>query len=60
MPILMAEEKIKDLQRGFVLEVSFTDIGAKEDFKAWCRATGHELIGLRDDGPRYFARIRKR
>ena len=59
VPILRAEEEIGRLRKGSLLEVSFTDSGAKEDFKSWCRATGHELVSLREDRPKYYARIRK-
>ena len=59
VPILMTEEKIKGLKKGDVLEVVFTDPGAKPDLKAWCTATGNELLGFRDEKIKSFAQIRK-
>ena len=49
VPILMTEEKIKELAPGALLEVIFTDRGAKEDLTAWCKATGHRLLGFKEE-----------
>ena len=59
VPILMTEEKIADLTAGKVMEVSFTDIGAKADLDAWCRATGNALLGFKDEKAKSFAYIKK-
>ena len=48
VPILMTEEKLGDLAADEVLEVIFTDPGAKPDLEAWCRATGNPLLGFRE------------
>ena len=58
-PILMTEEKMADLRRGDILEVIFTDPGAKADLEAWCRATGNELLGFKDEKPKGFSFIKK-
>ena len=58
-PILMTEEKIAELAERSVLKVIFTDPGAKPDLEAWCRATGNELIGFRDEKNRYLIWVRK-
>ena len=49
VPILMTEERMQSLKTGDVLEVLFTDPGAKEDLEAWCRMAGHEFFGLRKE-----------
>lgn len=59
VPILMTEEKIADLERGEVLEVIFTDPGAEPDLKAWCRASGHEFLGIKKEKLKGTAYIKK-
>ena len=58
-PILMTEEKMVELKRGAVLEVLFTDPGAKPDLEAWCKVNGHEILGFKDEKMKGFAYIRK-
>lgn len=60
VPILMTEEKIADLRAGEVLEVIFTDLGAKADLEAWCRGTGNEWAGCRDGKGKSFGYVRKK
>jgi TusA-related sulfurtransferase len=48
MPIVKTAEKIKTLTSGEVLEVIADDIGIKQDMKAWCEATGNELVGIEE------------
>jgi len=45
MPILKTAQKIKEVEIGQVLEVVADDIGAEEDFPAWCNQTGNEFLG---------------
>ena len=59
-PILMTEEKRKDLKPGDVLEVLFTDPGAKPDLEVWCRVTGNRCLGFKDEKFKSYAYIRKR
>ncbi|WP_066565436.1 sulfurtransferase TusA family protein [Snodgrassella sp. CFCC 13594] len=44
MPILKAKKALAQLQTGDVLTVLATDGGAPDDFAAFCRQTGHELL----------------
>ena len=44
LPILKAKKAIGELPVGGTLEVLATDPGAREDFQAFCRITGHALI----------------
>ena len=59
VPILMTEEKLNELKTGDVLEVLFTDVGAKADLEAWCKATKNELLGFKEEKWKYFAYVRK-
>jgi tRNA 2-thiouridine synthesizing protein A len=43
LPILKAKKAIAEVPLGGTLEVLATDPGAREDFQAFCRTTGHEL-----------------
>jgi tRNA 2-thiouridine synthesizing protein A len=46
MPIIQTIQKIKEMKKGEILEVTSTDAGIKEDMPAWCRLTGQEFLGL--------------
>ena len=46
MPIVKTAEKIKQLKLGEVLEIVADDKGIKLDMSAWCKATGHEFLGV--------------
>ena len=59
MPIVKTAEKIKQLKQGGVLEVVADDIGIKEDMPAWCRATGHEFLGIEEEAGEYKVYIKK-
>ena len=50
MPIIMTSKKIKELSPGQVLEVISDDEGIKKDMPAWCETTGHEMVGLEEEG----------
>jgi TusA-related sulfurtransferase len=62
VPIIKMSEKIKEMNEGEVLEVIATDGGIKPDAAAWCRSTGHTLLGVEEeagDPTIYRAYIRK-
>ena len=59
LPILKAKKAIRDVPSDGTLEVLSTDPGAIADFEAFCRATGHTLVGQdQQDGVLRFV-IRK-
>ena len=58
LPILRARKALKDMQSGATLEVLSTDPGSVEDFKAFCRTTGDELLEHSVDGGVYRYLIR--
>ena len=49
VPIIMTEEKMADLKKGDILEVVYTDPGAKPDLEAWCKANKHQCLGFKTD-----------
>ncbi len=44
LPVLKARKIIKDLGPGDTLEILSTDPGSVQDFEAFCRTTGNELL----------------
>lgn len=44
LPVIRAQNKIKDLSVGDVLRVIGTDPGMLADIPAWCRIHGHSVI----------------
>ncbi len=59
MPIVKAAERIKELKTGEVLEVVADDKGIKEDMPAWCEATGHDLLGMEEEGKEIKVYVKK-
>jgi tRNA 2-thiouridine synthesizing protein A len=49
MPVIRAQNKVKELDPGDTLEVACTDPGALLDIPAWCRINGHEIVNSRLD-----------
>ena len=50
LPVLRAKKAIRALGPGKVLQVLATDPGAVQDFAAFCKATGHELLASTVEG----------
>ena len=59
MPIVKTAEKIKELKAGEVLEVVADDKGIKQDMPAWAKTTGHELLGLEEEGGEIKVYVKK-
>ncbi|MFC2066004.1 sulfurtransferase TusA family protein [Chloroflexota bacterium] len=59
MPIVKTSEKFKQLKQGEVLEVVADDEGIKKDMPAWCEATGHEYLGMEEDGGEIKVYVKK-
>ncbi len=49
MPVIQTGQKIKEMKKGEILEVTSTDAGIKEDMPAWCRQTGQEFLGSEEE-----------
>ena len=60
MPIVKTANKVEELDTGQVLEVLSTDEGIKEDMPAWCKSTGHEYLGVKEEGGEYRVYLRKK
>ena len=59
MPILKAKQQLAQMQGGEVLEVQATDPGSEEDFSAFCRATGNQLLDKMQSGDTFIYRIER-
>jgi len=59
MPIVKTAKKIKDIKVGQVLEVIADDKGIKLDMPAWCKATGHECLGMEEAGGEIRVYVKK-
>lgn len=59
IPIVQTAKRVKDLKPGEVLEVVADDMGIKEDMPNWCKQTGHEFLGMEEQGGQYKSYLRK-
>jgi TusA-related sulfurtransferase len=50
MPIVKVSRAIKEIEIGQVLEMLADDPGSKADMQAWARSTGHEMVGMVEEG----------
>lgn len=60
MPIVKTAQQIKEVGSGDLIEALATDPGSVADFKAWCTATGNELVEQGEADAVYRFVIRKR
>ena len=59
VPIIKTHVKIKEMTVGQILEIVADDEGIKEDLPAWCKSTGHELLGIEEERGEYKAYVKK-
>ena len=59
IPIVKTAARIKQLKTGEVLEVVADDKGIKMDMPAWCRITGHEFLGIEEEGGEIKVYVKK-
>ncbi len=59
IPIVKTAERLKQLKLGEVLEVVADDKGIKLDMPAWCEATGHEFLGMEEEGGEIKVYVKK-
>ena len=59
IPIIKTAERVKQLKQGEVLEVVADDKGIKLDMPAWCEATGHEFLGVEEQGGEIRVYVKK-
>jgi len=53
LPILKTKKAIMGIEIGEYLEILATDLGSENDFQAWTRSTGNELVEQSVDGSVY-------
>jgi len=59
LPIVWMAERMKTLAIGDVIEVLATDAAILDDLPSWCRATGHEYLGIEIDGSTFRGYARR-
>ncbi len=59
LPVLRARKTLQKLPAGAVLQVLATDPGTVRDFRAFCEATGHELLEHTEQEGEFVFRLRK-
>ncbi len=59
VPIIKTAERIKKMEAGKTLEILSDDRVILIDMPAWCRSTGHEYLGHRQEGAEYRLFVRK-
>ncbi|MBZ4194999.1 MAG: sulfurtransferase TusA family protein [Candidatus Contendobacter sp.] len=59
LPILKAKKALAGLSSGQVLRVIATDPESVQDFKTFTQQLGHALLGVREDGGRFYFLLRK-
>ena len=58
LPVIKTQDRIAELQRGDILEVTCTDPGALNDIPAWCRINGHAVMNTSEDGDQIVITIK--
>ncbi|WP_315970570.1 sulfurtransferase TusA family protein [Paenibacillus sp. PAMC21692] len=59
MPVVKTKKTIAEMNAGEVLEVRATDKGSVADLQSWAGRTGHQYIGLKEEGGIYRHFLRK-
>ena len=49
MPIVKTKKAMTELETGQILEIHTTDKGAINDFSAWSKTVGHELLSQKEE-----------
>jgi len=59
LPILRAKKSLAGLDAGKVLRIIATDPGSVKDFEAFSKQTGNELMESKEEGGKFYFRIKK-
>jgi tRNA 2-thiouridine synthesizing protein A len=59
LPVLRARKAMQKIEAGALLRVLATDPGTVKDFRAFCQATGHELLASETGGGELRFLLRK-
>ncbi len=57
IPVVKIAGAIKKVDVGGIIEAEATDPGVMADIPAWCRSTGHELLGIEREGRTFVFRV---
>lgn len=49
LPIVKAKKGIDSLTSGQIMQLETTDKGALNDFQAWVKQTGHEMLKVEEE-----------
>ena len=49
MPVIRTQDRVRTMQPGEQLSVTFTDPGALHDIPAWARIHGHRVVDITSD-----------
>ncbi len=60
MPILKAKKAMIGMEPGQTLRIEATDPGAVEDFDAFCRTVGHEMVEQSEEAGIFIFVIKKK
>lgn len=59
LPVLRTQKALRDMAAGELIDVLATDTASVNEFPAFCRQTGHELLEWEQTGDRFRFRLRK-
>ena len=59
LPVLRARMAMQQLASGSLVRILASDPGTVKDFKAFCRATGHELLESQEQEGEFHFVLRK-
>ncbi len=59
VPISELSNQIKAMKVGDIIELIADDPGVVEDVPAWCKATGHEFLGIYEEDGEFHAFVKK-
>jgi TusA-related sulfurtransferase len=60
VPIIKLSEAIRNIDEGGVVELVSDDAAIELDLPAWCRSTGHLVVGKSKVGKKYIYRVRRK
>lgn len=59
LPVLRAQKALREMASGEIIDVLATDTASVNEFPAFCRQTGHELLESEQTGEQFRFRLRK-
>ncbi len=59
LPVLRAQKALREMASGDIIDVLATDTASVNEFPAFCRQTGHELLESEQTGEQFRFRLSK-